>query len=326
MKRPYHPTLIGFFVLVALAFAVVMIISFGSGRFFSHRIPFVVVFPHSVNGLTVGSPVKFKGVPVGEVTHLAIRLDQEGNPRDIVVYCEFNRALITVVPEQGPSFLNEAVIRQAIQHGLRARCASDSFVTGQLYVDLDMYTNAPPPIYRLPNSPVIEIPTLYEGAAGFLQSLGRVNIRRLADQTEQILKQLNRLLAHVDVGTVTTSLVQTLHAIQDLAQSPSLQEAIRSFRQTMQQTDQVLQRMNTHLPSVSTNLQATLDRAQRTLEHLDQTLQELGRMASPSAPVLQQFQQALTEWTETARALRLLLEELEQNPSVILTGKPQKKP
>ncbi len=326
MKRPYHPTLIGFFVLTALACAVVMIISFGSGRFFSRRIPFVVVFPHSVNGLTVGSLVKFKGVPVGEVTRLAIQLDKNGNPQNIIVYCELNQHLVTIVPQDGPSSLSEEVIRQAIQNGLRARCASDSFITGQLYVDLDMYTNAPPPIYRLPGNTMLEIPVLYESAAGFLQSLGRVNVRRLADQTEQILQQLNRLLANVDIGTVSTSLVQTLNAIKDLAQSQSLQDAIRSFQQTMEQTEQALRQMNARIPIVSTNLQTALNQAQQTIQHLDQTLQEFHRLTSPSAPLLQQLQQTLTEWTEAARVLRLLLEELERNPSVILTGKQPKKP
>ena len=94
----------------------------------------------------------------------------------------------------------------------------------------------------------------------------------------------------------------------------------------MEQTEQALRQMNARIPIVSTNLQTALNQAQQTIQHLDQTLQEFHRLTSPSAPLLQQLQQTLTEWTEAARVLRLLLEELERNPSVILTGKQPKKP
>jgi primosomal protein N' len=67
MGKKANPTIIGLFVVGAIALAIVGVIVFGSGRFFKHTEAFVMFFPGSVNGLSVGAQVKFKGVDVGSV-------------------------------------------------------------------------------------------------------------------------------------------------------------------------------------------------------------------------------------------------------------------
>ena len=61
------PTLVGAFVLGALALALGGLAVFGSGKLFRRTEQFVAVFSGSVNGLSVGAPVKFRGVQVGSV-------------------------------------------------------------------------------------------------------------------------------------------------------------------------------------------------------------------------------------------------------------------
>ena len=51
------PTLIGVFVLGALAIALAGLAVFGSGKLFRRTAQFVMVFGGSVNGLSVGAPV-----------------------------------------------------------------------------------------------------------------------------------------------------------------------------------------------------------------------------------------------------------------------------
>ena len=65
MGRKANPVIIGAFVVGAVALAVVGIVIFGSGRLFADTTPFVMYFTGSVDGLSVGSPVKFKGVEIG---------------------------------------------------------------------------------------------------------------------------------------------------------------------------------------------------------------------------------------------------------------------
>jgi len=53
--------MIGGFVLGAVALIIIAILVFGSGRLFRQTRDFVLYFDNSVNGLSVGAPLKFKG-------------------------------------------------------------------------------------------------------------------------------------------------------------------------------------------------------------------------------------------------------------------------
>ena len=76
MSNKPNPARIGGFVIGAVAIAVAAVATFGSGRFFERAERFVCYFEGSVNGLAVGSNVKFKGVPIGSVSEILLRLDQ----------------------------------------------------------------------------------------------------------------------------------------------------------------------------------------------------------------------------------------------------------
>src|SRR6266481_4476406 len=74
MGKRANPLLVGSFVLGGLALAVTVIATIGSGKFFRHTQRFVVYFDGSVNGLDKGAPVKFRGVPIGTVTDVRLKL------------------------------------------------------------------------------------------------------------------------------------------------------------------------------------------------------------------------------------------------------------
>jgi len=326
MKRRINPALLGSFVLVGLALAAALTITFGSGRLFSRRAPFVMVFPHSVNGLSVGAAVKFKGVPVGEVTRLSIRLDSKGNPADILAYAEFDENLIGSVAGKGGKSRRPFVISKAVENGLRARCASESFVTGQLYVDLDMYTNAPPPVFRFPGSPCPEIPVVNEGLVDFIRSLDRVNLAALSQKADQILTQLDRVLSEVKPSELNEALLETLQTIQELARDKDLHDAIRAFGQSADHTARLLERFQKDMPPITGNLTNTLAEMNRALRGFQETLGQVRAVTAPNAPIMRQIQQTLADFSDSAASLRGLLEELERNPNAWLTGKEIRQP
>ena len=71
-----QPAAIGAFLIGALAIAVGGVAVLASSRWFETRSVFISFFAESVNGLEVGAPVKFQGVPVGSVTELMIQIDR----------------------------------------------------------------------------------------------------------------------------------------------------------------------------------------------------------------------------------------------------------
>src|SRR5215831_4664480 len=70
-SRP-RPALVGAFVIFCVFLTLVGVALWGSGRLFSKSYRYVCYFPASVNGLSVGSPVKYRGVPIGRVDAMLI--------------------------------------------------------------------------------------------------------------------------------------------------------------------------------------------------------------------------------------------------------------
>ena len=75
MARKANPALIGAFVLGAIVLAVVGLIVFGGGKFFTQEQVIVAYFYESVKGLSIGSPVTFNGMKVGAVTDIKVVVD-----------------------------------------------------------------------------------------------------------------------------------------------------------------------------------------------------------------------------------------------------------
>ena len=67
MTKKANPKVIGAFVVGALLLATIGVVIFGSGKFFAKKFIWVLYFPGSVKGLTVGAPVTLKGVQIGTV-------------------------------------------------------------------------------------------------------------------------------------------------------------------------------------------------------------------------------------------------------------------
>src|SRR5690242_4524793 len=92
-------TIVGAFVLGGLALAATAAAMFGDFSLFSRTVPAVVVFQDAINGLSVGAPVTFRGVPIGSVESIGIAYDPATNKAyiPVTVKLETGRASITAV-------------------------------------------------------------------------------------------------------------------------------------------------------------------------------------------------------------------------------------
>jgi len=89
-----NPTLIGAFLLGAVALVVTGLMVFGGGRFFTVTETYVAYFPESVSGLNDGAPVNFRGVKVGVVRRIEVQLDAQDLSVRIPAYLELQRRRI----------------------------------------------------------------------------------------------------------------------------------------------------------------------------------------------------------------------------------------
>ena len=94
MSKKANPTIIGAFIIGALALTVVSLILIGGGKFFRDRQVYVTYFDGSLQGLRVGANVNFRGVRVGQVREVFVRFNMSTLAFDSPVIIELEDGAI----------------------------------------------------------------------------------------------------------------------------------------------------------------------------------------------------------------------------------------
>src|SRR5262245_17760895 len=153
MSTRANPTVIGAFVVGAIALLLAALVFWGGTGFLRKKLDYVLFFDASVVGLNKGAPVLARGVKVGEVTDVQLRWGQKGV---VGVYVALEPSSLKGIAEGGP---REAIERAVREGGLRAQLHMQSFVTGVLYVGLNVRPDTPIVLYGF-DPHVAELPTI----------------------------------------------------------------------------------------------------------------------------------------------------------------------
>jgi phospholipid/cholesterol/gamma-HCH transport system substrate-binding protein len=324
MAKRANPAFVGTFVIGAIALAVAAVALLGSGSLFRQTHQFVCFFDGSVNGLRVGASVKFKGVEIGEVKQILLSLNVGPGPVTVgnssvikipvVIQLDEGRIL-----KRGASYVNvgnPTDMKLAINRGLRAQLATESLLTGLLYIDLDMHPGSPARFAAGPNSPYPEIPTL---PTAF-------------EQAQSVAFKLMNQLDKVQIDQLVVTATQALAAVRDLAASQDLKDSVASLKATEESLDRTSESVRTltaHLDReigpIGASLQTTTREADATFKKSQVTLGRLDDTLRPDAPLLFQVNHTLVDLSEAARAIRQLAEYLERNPDAIVRGRSYRK-
>ncbi len=307
MGRKVSPTLIGAFVVGGLALAVVGVAVFGSGRLFRDTQEFVLYFDRSVNGLRVGAPVKFKGVEVGAVARIELslshRLRRPGEVH-IPVVIEVDAERLT---ERGARVeLTPAWLAGAIQEGLRGQLATESFVTGVLYLELDYHPGSPVTLEQEPEVHIPEIPTLPTA------------LEQVQTKASEIIAKLGQ----VDFQRLGQSLTEAVDGVNQLVNSPDVKKAVAALDEAVQNLEEGAAAVRLLATDVRASVGPLGKSLQATSAEAEAALADVRSLVEPGAPLRYQLSDTLTQLAEAARALRALAETLERDPSAIVRGKP----
>jgi paraquat-inducible protein B len=323
MAKRANPTSVGAFVIGAIVLAVGAIALLGSGSLFRQTHEFVCFFDGNVNGLRIGAAVKFKGVEIGEVKQILLSLNAASGPETvgnssvikIPVVIQLDEGRILKRGATNINIGNPAGMRLAVSRGLRAQLATESLLTGLLYIDLDMHPGSPARRYVDPNSSYTEIPTLpnpFEQA----QSVAL----KLLDQLDKV--QLDKL-----ISTAT----DTMQSFRNLADSSDLKAAIVSMKETgesLSKTSEKLSKLTIDLDHqvapMSTSVQTAARSADATLKQTQIMIQRMDNTLRPDAPLLYQANRTLVDLSEAARAIRQLAEYIQRNPDSVVRGRAHK--
>jgi paraquat-inducible protein B len=308
MGRKANPVIIGAFVVGAVALAVIGIVVFGSGRLFADTTPFVMYFTGSVDGLNVGSPVKFKGVEIGAVTSIQLDIGEEAR---IPVWIEIdNKKIVAHGANDWPR--DRRLLKEAVERGLRAQLNSQSIVTGLLFVQLDFHPDTPVVIVAPEEAELNEIPT----------------IPTTLEQAQQAAAEIIANLKKVDFEGFGKSLRNAIDGLNAAVNNPGLQKALAALPETLNamhatltSVQQLAGNLDARTAPLLKSLQQTSDRSTAAVEQARETLESIQGLAAAGSPLTGQLVGVLEELRGTARSIRLLADYLERNPSALVRGR-----
>jgi paraquat-inducible protein B len=247
-------------------------------------LPIRLRFNQSVRGLTVGAPVDFNGIALGQVDAITMDFDDKQKRFFAVV-------LATIYPERlGPiariASAEEGgsmdrptgkLLAVLVERGLRAQLRTGNLLTGQLYVGLDVFPNAPPARFTmgdpadLPTVPA-DLQQLQEQLASIANKLDKVPFDKIGTDLSNSLASATRLMNRLDRQVV-----------------PQAQAALATATAALAQLGTTLS-PDTGLPSNVNRVLQEMDRTMRSLRALSDYLQAhpdsliRGRAPDPRIP------------------------------------------
>jgi len=252
MSKMANKSLIGAFVIGAIALAVISVIIFGSGKFFRKQMEFITFFQGSIKGLSVGSPVTFRGVKIGEVKNIHIQARPSDLTFQIPVLLEIDPSVIeSVDPGAKIGAKPYEQIQALIDKGLRAQLQSQSFVTGQLAVALDFYPDKPP-VLVAQDKKYHEIPSVPTPIEELQKTIQDLNLKEFAEKVKA-----------------------TLDGIEKAVNSPEIAKTLKSVSGAAEETRVMVKNVSSQVTPLASNLNETVKDAKKMVENLDRQMTTL---------------------------------------------------
>lgn len=196
MIKKINKTLIGAFVVGAVGLFIAAILVLGSGELFRQSDKYVMFFNGSVKGLSVGAPVIFRGVKIGNVVKINLIYDEKTQEVLIPVIIDVELSRVMGIPEM-PGYPDYS---RLVKQGLRARLEIQNFITGQLMISLDFFPDKPEKLYGImkgyPELPALPIsPDIFE-------VMDDIPVKEITVNLEQAVAGINRLVNSEGISEV----------------------------------------------------------------------------------------------------------------------------
>ncbi|MFM0339225.1 PqiB family protein [Paraburkholderia fungorum] len=190
---------------------------------------YVLIFKESVRGLSVGAPVDFLGIVVGEVSGIHTSFDPVTKtfsiPVDIKLYPErFTSRFASGAPGGRLTNDRQQLAQVLVDHGLRAQLRTGNLLTGQLYVALAFFPNAPKAKVDLSTDPPAwptvpgGLQSLQDSVTTLIAKLNKIPFEAIGNDAHQTLRDADALLKRLD-SEVAPQATQTLVAAKSALDS-----------------------------------------------------------------------------------------------------------
>jgi paraquat-inducible protein B len=170
---------------------------------------YMLVFNESLRGLEPGAVVDFRGIPIGEVVSINTKINIAKGEIDLPVEIKLfpDRLLARQTSGFTPGIVKrdpKASLNLLVGRGMRAQLRTGNLLTGQLYVALDFFPNAPKAQMNWdtdpPQIPVMagSMEDLKTSITSVARKLDKVDYEAIGADLRQTLQTTNKLLQKID--------------------------------------------------------------------------------------------------------------------------------
>jgi paraquat-inducible protein B len=328
MSKKINTTSIGLFIVTGVALGVTGLLLFSTSKMFSKTRDFIVYFNDSLNGLSEGAPVKFRGVTIGTVKRVMVQFNQATNDYAMPVILEFEEKLLRErMPSFGYVFRGDAMADR-IKAGLRATLQTESLVTGVLYVGVDMDPNAPPPVLHQVEPLYPELPSEPTKTQQLFNNLASLDVKSLQTNLTALITELRSTVNQLKMADINAGVTNLLASVNRLVADPDITNALAALRPTLDQYRELGAKVTGRVDPLADSVTNSLAEADRALAQIRGAGENLRIMLAPNAPLPNNLDQALQQLAGAAQSLSSLVDFLKQHPNALITGRelPKKQP
>lgn len=317
MASPTNHWKLGLFVVVGLVLSLCTIVFLGARSLHKDSIHYRSYFDESVQGLEVGSAIKFRGVVIGSVS--AIDIAPDG--RHVAVTTDLS---VQDLSDLGLSDGTGLKSRIRIPPELRVELASQG-ITGVKFLQLDFFNvqSHPVPVLPFPTPPNYipsVVSTMKNLETAVVKAVDRMP--ELADTVLKVTQQVSRILDQVEKNKLPDAASDTLaHSNKVLASlqgaitqldtaklSGKAQQAIADFSGTIKRVDAMIARVDGD--------KGLLVSAKRATDAVGDVATNFG-----SPRLSASVEKTLGDIQEVAEYIRKIADALERDPDMLLKGK-----
>ena len=336
---------LGLFVIGGIVAGVLVLVIIGSGRWFERKVIIETYFKESVQGLDIGSKLKYRGVTIGEVTRISFtytryQLDLPITQREryVMVEAQVQPRLLGGRAAAGDMTQAENAAME-VEKGLRLRLAQQG-ITGLAYLEMD-YVEPPPAVLAISWTPDnVYIPSapstftaVVNAAQDIMEKLHRVDFEATIARIDKLLDTVNDRVGAVDVRKLQQRADSTLAKLEstlDQLQAKKLSDEASALLAELRQSNAELKKTlaNPAWQKIPDEASAAVQRMkelisdpklQRTIANIDRITGRFDRIFGSTDTDLATSIENLRQITDN---LRDLTEETKRYPASVIFGGP----
>ncbi|MEP6941949.1 MAG: MlaD family protein [Betaproteobacteria bacterium] len=337
---------IGLFVIGATITLIFLLVLLGAGRLFQSKIVMETYFNESVQGLELGSKVKYRGVIVGEVKSIGFTYTRYQQDIPMAERLRYVMVEATILPRliggrAGAGDLTRSDTAKAeIDKGLRVRLAPQG-ITGTSYLEIDYVdpkTNPQLPISWEPANLYIPgaqstVTQFVAAVSDIVERLRKIDIDGTLANLNTLLVNTNKRVEAVDTADLTKRTATVLSKLETKLDQLPMDKLgkdgvalLTELRQSNDRLSKILE--DPAWKNLPKNADATVAQARKLVEdpnlastvaHMQRTLARLDRIVGGTESDLST---TLANMREISENLRDLTENAKRYPSAVILGEP----